>query len=76
MKLFCESASLIFPCNVEIFFFDIRNTQFYPKYVYGTTVKNHAYLLYEIRIERKNVNIIRLSKTVQEKFSTFQNFDF
>lgn len=23
-------------------FFFIRNTQFYPKYVYGTTIKNHA----------------------------------
>lgn len=39
--------------------FFIRNTQFYPKYVYGMTVKNHAYLLYENRIKRNSVRIIR-----------------
>ncbi len=70
-NLFCESASLIFPCNVDFF---IRNTKFYPKYVYGATVKNHAYLSYENQIKRKNVHIIRL--TNRQRNSTLISIKF
>lgn len=75
MKLFCESASLIFPCNERrnyciffLLFVNIRNNTILStnesEYIWEPCVE---FLLYVIRIEPENVHSIRFS---------FRNFSF